>query len=256
MLKRAKKQRKNAIPFIYAGTGSVKNRYEASHIQMDELWKEFDHVKTDSAALDHFHEKIANLKFLDPACGCGNFLIITYRELRTLELEILKMKVSAGQRVLDISPLLKVNVEQFYGIECEDFPCQIAQVGMWLIDHQMNLRVSDQFGQYYARLPLVQSATIVHGNALRIDWENVVPKEELSYILGNPPFIGHQWRSAEQAADMELVFSDNSKAGKLDYVCCWYRKAIDYITGRIGRISCIFDPVLRYRTSDNIHYVN
>jgi hypothetical protein len=150
---------------------------------MDDLWKELNRVKTDPAALDRFHEKIANLKFLDPACGCGNFLIITYRELRALELEVLKMKISAHQRVLDISPLLKVTVEQFYGIEYEDFPCQIATVGMWLIDHQMNLRASEQFGTYYARLPLTQSATIVRGNALRIDWESVVPKEELSYIF-------------------------------------------------------------------------
>jgi len=192
---------------------------------MDELWKEFDRVKTDPAALDRFHEKIAGLKFLDPACGCGNFLIITYRELRMLELEVLKMKIGAGQRVLDISPLLKVSVEQFYGIECEDFPCQIARVGMWLIDHQMNLRVSDQFGQYYARLPLTQSATIVHGNALRIDWENVVPKEELSYILGNPPFIGYAYQSSEQKEDIALL----TKNKNLDYVAMWYIKAAQYI---------------------------
>jgi len=196
---------------------------------MDELWQEFDRVKTDPARLDRFHEKISDLKFLDPACGCGNFLIITYRELRALELEVLKMKVVSSQRVLDITPLLKVNVEQFYGIELEDFPCQIAQVGMWLIDHLMNLRVSDEFGVYVARLPLTQSAHIVNGNALRMDWETVVSKSELGYILGNPPFVGHQWRNAEQMADMKTVFADNCKTGKLDYVCCWYKKAIDYM---------------------------
>jgi hypothetical protein len=148
---------------------------------MDELWKEFDRIKTDVAALDRFHEKITGLKFLDPACGCGNFLIITYRELRLLELEILKIKAGSRQLILDISLLLKVSVEQFYGIEYEDFPCQIAQVGMWLMDHQMNLRVADYFGQYFARLPLTQSATIVHGNALTIEWESIVPKYELSF---------------------------------------------------------------------------
>jgi type II restriction/modification system DNA methylase subunit YeeA len=146
---------------------------------LDELWKEFDRVKTDTFALNRFHDKIARLKFLDPACGCGNFLIITYRELRLLELEILKMQSKDKQRIFDISMLLKVSVEQFSGIEYEDFPCQISQVGMWLTEHQMNLRVSDQFGLYYAHLPLTHSATIVHGNALRIDWENVVSKEEL-----------------------------------------------------------------------------
>jgi len=198
---------------------------------MDDLWKEFDRVKTDPAALDRFHTKLASLKFLDPACGCGNFLIITYRELRTLELEVMKMKVNTDQMVMDIAHMLKVNVEQFYGIEYEDFPCQIAQVGMWLMDHQMNLRVSEYFGQYFARLPLTQSATIVHGNALRFDWESIVPKRELSYILGNPPFVGHQWRNTEQAEDMKIVFSDYNKFGKLDYVCSWYKKATDYMAG-------------------------
>ncbi len=191
---------------------------------MDALWREFDRVKAVPARLDAFHHKIASLKFLDPACGCGNFLIITYRELRLLELEILKMKTNTGQRHLDISTMLKVSVEQFYGIEYEDFPCQIAQVGMWLMDHQMNLRVADMFGMYYARLPLTQSATIVHANALRMDWEDVVPAKELSYILGNPPFVGERILSAEQKDDLLHVFEDTKNAGNLDYVCCWYKK--------------------------------
>ena len=195
---------------------------------MDELWREFDRVKIDPTALDRFHEKISMLKFLDPACGCGNFLIVTYRELRLLELEILKMKMSS-QRVLDISPLLKVNVEQFYGIECEDFPCQVAQVGMWLMDHQMNLRASEEFGAYYVRLPLEQSATIVHGNALRLDWESVVPKEELSYILGNPPFVNKRDQLSEQKSDMAHVFTGHKNYNTLDYVSAWYIKAAQYI---------------------------
>ena len=194
---------------------------------MDALWREFDRVKAVPARLDDFHHKIASLKFLDPACGCGNFLIITYRELRLLELEILKMKTNTGQRHLDISTMLKVSVEQFYGIEYEDFPCQIAQVGMWLMDHQMNLRVADMFGMYYARLPLTQSATIVHANALRMDWEDVVPAKELSYILGNPPFVGARIMSAEQKDDLLHVFEDTKNAGNLDYVFCWYKKAVE-----------------------------
>ena len=206
---------------------------------MDDLWQEFDRVKTDPAALGRFHDKIARLKFLDPACGCGNFLIIAYRELRMLELEILKMKTSTDQLTIDITPMLKVSVEQFYGIEYEDFPCQIATVGMWLIDHQMNLRVSEQFGQYYARLPLTQSATIVHGNALRIDWADVAPQREISYILGNPPFVGYSLQNKEQKEDMLSVFGDKYKgAGKMDYVCAWYKKAADYI--RNTNIKCAF----------------
>jgi len=201
---------------------------------MDELWKEFDRVKTDPAALERFHDKIARLNFLDPACGCGNFLIITYRELRLLELEIMKMQSMNTQRILDISPLLKVSVERFYGIECEDFPCQIARVGMWLTDHQMNLRVSEHFGQYYARLPLTVAATIVHGNALRIDWESVIPKDELSYILGNPPFSGRRYRTPKQIEEVDMYFSYKD----IDYVACWFKKAALFIqnTG----ISCAF----------------
>ena len=203
---------------------------------MDELWQEFDRVKTDPTQLDRFHEKISGLKFLDPACGCGNFLIITYRELRVLELEVLKMKVGSSQYMLDIDRLLKVNVEQFYGIELEDFPCQIAQVGMWLMDHLMNLRVAEQFGVYVARLPLTQSAHIVNGNALRLDWKMVVPKGELSYILGNPPFLGYSNQNEEQKSDILSVYLDkNGKsfkaAGKLDYVAAWYYKAAEYLSG-------------------------
>lgn len=150
-----------------------------------------------------------------------------------MELEILKMKTGTNQLVLDISPMLKVNVEQFYGIEYEDFPCQIATVGMWLIDHQMNLRVSELFGQYYARLPLTQSATIVHGNALRLDWESIVPKRELAYILGNPPFVGARMmdQGGQQKQEVEDIFGNIPDVQDLDYVTCWYKKAAQYIEG-------------------------
>jgi len=207
---------------------------------LDELWAEFDRVKTSPAALDQFHEKLARLKFLDPACGCGNFLIITYRELRLLELEVLKMKASSNQLMLDVSAMFKVNVEQFYGIELEHFACQVAQVGMWLIDHQMNLRVSEQFGQYYARLPLTQSATVVHGNALRMDWEGVVSKRELAFVLGNPPFNGARWMNSAQKEDMQSVFGTLKGVGNLDYVTAWYKKAADVMSGthiRAGLVS-------------------
>ena len=203
---------------------------------MDDLWQEFDRVKTDPAALDRFHDKTAQLKFLDPAMGCGNFLIITYRELRLLEIEILKMKAGSKQMIIDITPMLKVGVEQFYGIEYEDFPCQIAQVGMWLMDHQMNIKASEEFGTYYVRLPLTHSATIIHGNALRLDWESIVPKHELSYIFGNPPFIGYSNQNNEQKDDIISVYLDEQgkpykNAGKIDYVAAWYYKAAQYLQG-------------------------
>lgn len=200
---------------------------------MDELWEEFERVKKTPALLDIFHDKISNLRFLDPACGCGNFLIVTYRQLRILELEILKMKVGSKQRVLDISSLLKVSVDQFFGIEIEDFPCQIALVGMWLMDHQMNTRAADQFGMYYTRLPLTQSATVVHGNALRLDWDSIIHKNELSYILGNPPFVGARMmmQDSQQKREVEDIFGHIEDVQDLDYVTCWYKKAAQYIQG-------------------------
>lgn len=140
---------------------------------LDELYEEFESVKTNKTKLQKFHDKLSNLTFLDPACGSGNFLIITYRELRLLELEILKI-LFKGQLVTDVSSLSKIDVDAFYGIEYEEFPAQIATVAMWLCDHQMNIKLSTEFGEYFKRLPLRKSATIVHGNALRIDWQSLL----------------------------------------------------------------------------------
>ena len=202
---------------------------------LDELREEFERVKADPKALSAFYDKLSRLKFLDPACGCGNFLIIAYRELRLLELDILRMRFGkTRQRELDTSRLMRVSAEQFYGIEISDYPCQIAQVGMWLMDHLMNMLVSEEFGCYFARLPLAKGATIVCGNALRMDWEEVVPKSELSFIMGNPPFVGYSNQTVEQKADIREVYraSDGTPfklSGKIDYVAAWFLKAARYI---------------------------
>ena len=193
---------------------------------LDDLREEFEKVKSNSNKLKEFHHKLSTLKFLDPACGSGNFLIITYRELRLLEIDILRELFKKGEQVLDISSILWLDVDQFYGIEYDEFASKIAEVAMWLIDHQMNMRVSEEFGQYFARLPLKKAAKIVHANSLRINWEDVVPKTELSYIVGNPPFIGERYQSKEQRADLELVFG---KKIKLDYVGAWYYLASKYV---------------------------
>ena len=143
---------------------------------LDELRKEFEKVKSNSKRLKEFHKKLSTLKFLDPACGSGNFLIITYRELRQLEIEILR-ELYKGQAVLDISQIVWLNVDQFYGIEYDEFASRIAEVAMWLIDHQMNMKISEEFGQYFVRLPLEKSAKIVNGNALEIDWNTLISGE-------------------------------------------------------------------------------
>jgi type II restriction/modification system DNA methylase subunit YeeA len=134
---------------------------------LDDLWAEFQKVKSNKNRLSEFHKKLRTLTFFDPACGCGNFLVISYRELRLLELDVLRASHRDGQQMLDVHQLISLNVDQFYGIEIEEFPAQIAQVALWLADHQMNLRVSEEFGLYFARIPLKSSPHVVHGNALR-----------------------------------------------------------------------------------------
>ena len=203
----------------------------ARSLFLDELRAEFDRAKNSRAELRRFHEKLARLRFLDPACGCGNFLVITYRELRLLEIEILKLLFPGDQPKLDITQLSLVDVDAFYGIEISEWPARIAEVAMWLMDHQMNIRLSETFGQYFVRLPLRKSPTIVCGNALRLDWKKILPPEQCSYVLGNPPFVGKKARNAQQQADMGVVFGEINGTGVLDYVCCWYLRAAQYVQG-------------------------
>jgi len=196
---------------------------------LDNLWEEFEKIKHNKNRLLEFHKKLRRLNFLDPACGCGNFLVIAYRELRLLELAILRASRVTMQSELNIHALINLNVDQFFGIEIEEFPAQIAQVALWLMDHQMNLLVSEEFGLYFVRIPLETSSTIVCGNALQIDWETVVPARHVSYIMGNPPFVGKHLRNKAQNEDMETVCATLQNYGMLDYVCAWYVKAVQFI---------------------------
>ncbi|MBE0542480.1 MAG: class I SAM-dependent DNA methyltransferase [Verrucomicrobia bacterium] len=212
---------------------------------LDELRAEFESIKADRstrrrARLEEFHAKLCRLTFFDPACGCGNFLVITYRELRLLELEVL-LELFRGQRELtldEINKLSQVDVDQFYGIEIGEWPARIAEVALWLMDHQMNLKVSEAFGQLYQRLPLKKSPHIHCANALRLDWKTVLPPDKCSYVLGNPPFVGKKEQTPEQKADMDSVWGELKGAGILDYVTCWYKLAGDY-TQRT-QIRCAF----------------
>jgi hypothetical protein len=199
-----------------------------SSLFLDDLRAEFERAKSTKADLRRFHQKLSRLRFLDPACGCGNFLVVTYRELRLLEIEILRLLHSA-QRDLDIQHLSHIDVDAFYGIEISEWPARIAEVAMWLMDHQMNIRLSEAFGQYFVRLPLKKSPTIVCGNALRLDWKKILPPDQCNYVLGNPPFVGKKEQTPEQKADMNLIFGKVKGAGVLDYVCGWYVKAGDFI---------------------------
>lgn len=207
---------------------------------LDQLWEEFEKVKYNSKRLVKFHNHISSLRFFDPACGCGNFLVITYRELRLLEIEILKKLFKGQDGIIQhgIEAYCKLNVDQFYGIEIEDFPAQIAQVAMWLMDHQMNQRISQEFGEYFVRLPLKKSATILNENALRYDWNLIIEgndkkekekREKFDFIFGNPPFIGYSLKSKNQKEDIKNIGAEISSQGVLDYVAGWYIKASKYI---------------------------
>lgn len=205
---------------------------------LDELREEFERIQRLKVGrkqkCGQLHDKISKLKFFDPACGCGNFLILAFREIRELELDILVEinptdKHGIATRLLDIGSLTKVTVDQFYGIEIEEFPARIAEAAMWLVDHQLNMKLSERFGQAFVRLPLTESAHIHHGNALTTDWADVLLPEKCNYILGNPPFVGSKYMSAEQRKELLAVFSGTKGAAFLDYVSAWYGKASQYI---------------------------
>jgi len=195
---------------------------------LDELRDSLETAGRDRNKLRKLHDRIASLKLFDPACGCGNFLVIAYRELRLIELEILK-RMSGGQRAFDVGILARVDVDQMYGIEIEEWPARIAEVAMWLMDHQMNLRLSEEFGEYFVRLPLKKSPHIHHANALTTDWQALLPIDECSFILGNPPFVGAKYQTESQKGDLRHVTKGIRNAGLLDYVAGWYLKASEYV---------------------------
>ncbi len=232
---------KNARRNLGAHYTSEKNILKiVKSLFLDELYAEFDKLRSNLNGLHTLLDKIKELKLFDPACGCGNFLIISYRELRILEIEIHKeIQKIEKQKYLDERMYSGINVDAMFGIEIEEFPARIGQVALWIVDHQMNVRIWEEFGYHFTRLPLKASANIVNGNALQLDWETIAPKDKLNYILGNPPFVGKQLRNKEQNDDMESVFEGQIKNyGVLDYVTSWYVKASDFIQGT--KIKCAF----------------
>ena len=215
---------------------------------LDDLRNEFKQLKSRKdtrrgADLRRFLEKLAQMRFLDPACGCGNFLIIAYRELRLLELDVLKEIYSdylANRQIeLSASDLSLINVDQFYGIEISEFPVRIAETAMWMMDHIMNNRLSLVFGQTYARIPLEASPRIVHGDALELDWAALLPPGDCSFLFGNPPFGGAKFQSNVQRAQVRRIADLGGTGGTLDYVAAWFIRAGEYIApgSRIGFVA-------------------
>lgn len=184
-------------------------------------------------ALGRLHDRLAAMTLLDPACGAGNFLVVAYRELRELEREIIKERFSRSggvQQVSDVAKLSRLNVDQFFGIEIDEFPAKIAEVALWMTDHIANTRLGEDFGVSVPRIPLVASPSIRHGDALEIDWNDVLPAERCSYVLGNPPFVGFVFRGETQQRQTTALFARLGATGsRLDYVAGWFLKAAHYI---------------------------
>ena len=202
---------------------------------LNDLKAEFENIKaidvwkTKEKSLLAFQRKLASLEFLDPAAGSGNFLTESYLSLRRLENAVIS-ELHRGQISMDaVTEPILVSISQFHGIEINDFAVTVAKTALWIAESQMMKETSKILVMDLDFLPLKTNANIVEGNALRIDWESVVDKTRLNYIMGNPPFVGQSYRTKEQAAEVKNVFGDNPKSGKLDYVAAWYKKAADYI---------------------------
>ena len=208
--------------------------------ELDTILEEEKVPRQRKKRLEAFQDKLASLRFLDPACGSGNFLTETYLSLRRLENKAI-MEATHGQVMLGdfIVDPIKVNIRQFYGIEINDFAVVVAKTALWISEAQMMHETERIIQKDLEFLPLRNYANIHEANALRIDWNEVVPAAELNYIMGNPPFVGHQWRSKAQQEDMDFVFEGFGNYGKLDYVSAWYKKAADYMIGTVIKASLV-----------------
>lgn len=202
---------------------------------LDALKVEFEEIKGISQEkqqrqrLDAFQDKLASLTFFDPACGSGNFLTESYVSLRRIENQVIALR-NKGQAVIgDFANPVKVDIHQFYGIEINDFAVSVATTALWIAEQQM-LQETEKIASFQIKsLPLKAYHNIKEGNALRIDWSEVIAPEKLNYIMGNPPFVGLSLRTTAQQEDMDMIFKGNDRAGRLDYVAAWYRKAADYM---------------------------
>ena len=220
---------------------------------LDDLRAEFEKIKSLRSnrikRLQEFQKKLGSLTFFDPACGCGNFLIITYREIRLLEIEVIRelrtrkirtTETKLGrQREFYMEILSLVNVDQFYGIELGEFPVRIAETALWMMDHIMNNRLSLEFGETYARIPLRTSPNIRHGDALDTDWAEILPPERCNYVFGNPPFVGAKYQKDYQRVQVRRVANLGKSGGSLDYVAAWFIKAGEYVQSTSVRIGFV-----------------
>ncbi len=200
---------------------------------LDELYDEYEKAKGNKKKLNDLLVRLSNIKIFDPACGSGNFLIIAYKELRKLEMKIIKE--------LGIIAFSNISLGNFYGIEIDDFAHEIAQLSLWLAEHQMNVEFFNQFGRTNPTLPLREAGRIVQGNACRLDWNQVCPRQigDEVYVLGNPPYLGAHLQTNEHKSDIEYVFKGYKKVFKLDYIACWFFKGANYIKDIPGNVAFV-----------------
>ena len=217
---------------------------------LDDLHAEFDRLKRRlrgrRAALERFHDRLAALTFFDPACGCGNFLVIAYRELRQLEIEVLREihaddlhRFKGGATELPVQSFVKLDVDRFYGIEIGEFAARIAETALWMMDHQMNNELSLAFGQAFARIPLRRAPHILHADALEEDWAALLPPERCSYLFGNPPFVGAKYQSVEQREQVRRIAGLGGAGGTLDFVAAWFILGARYVRAGGARLGFV-----------------
>ena len=212
---------------------------------LDDLRAEFARLKArkDSrrrAELEAFQKRLREMKFFDPACGCGNFLIIAYRELRELEMEVIReLRAADAQRELDVAELSRITVDQFYGIELGEFPSRIAETALWMMDHIMNNRLSLEFGQTYTRIPLTTSPHVLCADALETDWAALLPPGDCSFVFGNPPFVGAKFQTGAQRLQVRRIADLGKSGGTLDYVTAWFIRAGEYLRKSATRIGFV-----------------
>jgi type I restriction-modification system DNA methylase subunit len=214
---------------------------------LDELKEEFENSKGNKKKLNELLQRIWKIKIFDPACGSGNFLIIAYKELRKLEMLIFKeidlLKGRLGSTKIDFEniTLSEINLSNFFGIELDDFAHEVATLSLWLAEHQMNQAFKKEFGRSKPSLPLQETGNILHGNACRVDWDEVCPKNEKDeiYILGNPPYLGYALQSPEQREDMSIVFNNFDDYKKLDFIACWFYLGSKFIKNNNSKFAFV-----------------
>ena len=208
---------------------------------MDELHEEFDKAFDDQNRLFKLWSRISKIKVFDPACGSGNFLIISYKKLRELEHDIIRRIVELKHGVMSVKLNSQIKLDHFFGIEIEDFPRELAVLSMYIAAHQMNVEFEKEFGKKISIIPLVDMPTIFRENSARVDWNAICPNNgsDEIYVIGNPPYKGARWQTAEQKNDMEHVLGHLRGVGNLDYITIWFKKGSDYIRSRNSKLAFV-----------------